>query len=130
MKIIVDGSDAALHVATAWPSLAAFLAGWAFSVGLTMPVKKLLLPRRWDVADRDLAVRLIAFFSAMVPAGVVYVELGGSEGLVWLVMVFTGLWSPVAYALTILWLRTRKAVFWSKVADFLSADPAPPEPQP
>lgn len=129
MNLVTGGSDAALHVAQSWPSLAAFLAGWAFSVGFTMPVKKRLL-RRWNADDRDLMVRGIAFLSAMIPSGVVYTELGGSDVFLLLVMIFTGLWSPIAYKLLVLWLRSRKTSFWTKVADFLSGDPPAPEVKP
>lgn len=102
------------------PALAAFIVGWAFSVGITQPVKA-SLPAIWHQLDRELIVRLLAFFSAMLPAGLYYARAEGSQPeMLWLVMVGTGLWSPIAYALLIAFLR--RGGRESFVADVLSGD--------
>lgn len=124
MNAISEAWDAGLHIFdTLPPSIGAFIIGWMFSVAITMTVKKTMIPRWWHEYDRDLTVRLVAFFSAATSAGYAYVGLKGASEFVFIVMALTGLWAPIAYVLLILYLRSRKNPFWSRVADALSGDP-------
>jgi hypothetical protein len=120
-KAVLEWWDGGLHMLDTLPTwLAAFLIGWAFSVSLTQPIK-FLMPRRWCADDRELYARLLAFFSAMIPAGLYYADSGeGSYTALWLVMVGTGLWSPIAFALLIAFLR--RGGRESFIADVLTGD--------
>lgn len=122
LDVILKWWDGGLHMlATLPPWLAAFLVGWSFSIALTQPAKKLVLSRLKYADDRELYARVLAFFSAMIPSGLYYVKFSeGSYSSLWLVMVGTGLWSPIAFALLIAFLR--RGGRESFVADVLSGD--------
>lgn len=121
LKLIAEWWEFVLHVLSTMPaSLAAFLIGWSFSVATTQPVK-FLMPLMWRPDDRELISRVVAMLSAMIPAGLYYAQAkGANPALLWLVMVGTGLWSPIAFALLIAWLR--RGGRHSFVADVLTGD--------
>lgn len=109
-----------VHVLDTMPAwLAAILVGWAISVGVTQGFK-FTLPVGWCEDWRELAARLVAFFSAGLPAAVYYIEQapGAAIGAVLLVLLGAGLWSPFAFA--VLQAVLRRYVPW--LADVLSAD--------
>lgn len=118
---LMDWWRAGLNVLETMPAwLAAFLVGWVISVGLTQPAK-FMIPRDWPPDDREELSRLIAFFSAMLPAGVYYANANGtSYAHLWMVMLGAGLWSPIAFALLIAFLR--RGGRESLIADVLSGD--------
>lgn len=121
LKLIEDWWEFGLHALATMPaSLAAFLIGWSFSIATTQPVK-FMLPLLWHADDRELITRVVAMLSAMIPAGLYYAQAkGANPSLLWLVMVGTGLWSPIAFALLIAWLR--RGGKESFVADVLTGD--------
>ena len=108
-----------LHVLNTMPAwLSATLVGWAISAGLTQTVK-FILPVRWDYDGRELAARLLAFLSAFIPAGIYYAEqASATPGVMILVMIGAGLWSPIAFAL----LQRVLSRYFPWLADVLSAD--------
>lgn len=118
--MIESAWNTALHLlATLPPWLAAFLIGWAVSVGLTQGLK-FALPVGAPEGLREAAARWLAFLSAAVPAGAWLYDAGGSGLAVALVAIGTGAWSPVAYALLIAGLRRFERTAW--IADVLSGD--------
>lgn len=102
------------------PWLAAFIVGWVASIGITHAFKY-MLPVRWWAEIREGLTRAMAVLAAMVPAAIYYAEQPGTSltGLM-LVMVITGAWSPLAYALAMAWLRRSEKRAW--IADVLSGD--------
>jgi hypothetical protein len=121
IETILKWWNGLLHVLTTLPpSFAALLVGWSFSIGLTQSVK-FLMPSSIDEDIRELTTRLLAGFSAAMAAGVYYAAADGSrpEDLI-LVMLFTGVWSPLAFALLQGALRRSPRTAW--IADVLSGD--------
>lgn len=109
-----------LHLLATMPAwLAAFLIGWAVSVGLTQGLK-FALPVGAPEGLREAAARWLAFLSAAVPAGAWLYDAGSSGLAVALVAIGTGAWSPIAYALLIAGLRRFDRTAW--IADVLSGD--------
>lgn len=112
--------DFAMHVLSTMPAwLAAFLIGWAFSVGVTQGIK-FTMPEAYPAGWREAMSRWVAFLTAAVPAGAWVQQAGGSALVIVLVTLFTGIWSPIAYALLIAGLRRWPAAAW--IADVLSQD--------
>lgn len=110
-----------LHIlATLPPWLAAFLVGWAFSVGVTHSIK-FTLPVRWCQDTREIIARVTAVLSAALPAGLYYAgQPDAQPGPLALVMFGTGIWSPLAFALLMGGLRRWPRGEW--IADVLSGD--------
>lgn len=102
------------------PWLAAFIVGWVASIAITHAFKY-TLPLSWWAEIREGLTRGVAVLSAMLPAGFYYAEQPDTSltGLL-LVMVITGGWSPLAYALLVAWLRRSEKRAW--IADVLSGD--------
>lgn len=109
-----------LHAIDTMPAwLAAFLVGWAVSVGITHAFKY-MLPVRWNEWLREDMTRSVAVVSGFIPAFLWMGEAGASLLSMSLTGLVTGLWSPTAYALLIAGLRRHPRLAWA--ADVLSAD--------
>lgn len=110
-----------LHVLATLPAwVAAFLVGWIFSVGLTQSVK-FTMPVRWCADTREIVARVLAVLSAAMPAGIYYASTPNAEpAALALVMLGTGIWSPIAFSLLMAGLRRWPRFEW--VADVLSGD--------
>lgn len=121
-----------------WP-VAEFLAGWTSSIALVQSLKVGL--RRFTRITED-GRHLAAFFAAALSAtlfawayGLSIVPPPASAGMIAFVAVFTGIWSPLAFAGLQKFLRAspligmRKGFGWvpdlSGVADWLSGDVGP-----
>lgn len=109
-----------LHILNTMPIwLAAVLIGWAMSFTITHAFK-FLTPQSLDAWLREDLNRFVAFFSGAIFSGWWAVEAGyGLMGMT-LVAVFTGVWSPMAFALTMMLLRKSPKTEW--IADVLTAD--------
>lgn len=111
--------DFIIHALSSMPEwLAAILAGWAVSAGLTQALK-FLTPLSLYHGYREQITRLVAMISAAVPAGILYGVLGGHppEAVMW-VSLGAGLWSPLAFAILQAFLK--RYAPW--LADVLSQD--------
>lgn len=111
--------DFLLHMLDGMPPwLAAALAGWFISVGVTQTTK-FLLPQSVYHGYREQAVRLLAILSAAIPAGILFEVFGGRppQASMW-VALGAGLWSPLAFA--ILQAILKRYAPW--LADVLSQD--------
>lgn len=112
--------DLALHMLNTMPPwLAAFLLGWAFSVGFTQGLK-FTMPECYPPGWREAMSRWMAFLTAAVPAGAWLYQAGGSGLAVAFVTLLTGIWSPAAWALLAGLLRRSPKTEW--IADVLSQD--------
>lgn len=108
-----------IHMFDGMPEwLAAILAGWAVSIGITQSVK-FLFPLSWYHGYREQLTRLLAMLSAAIPAGLMFGVLGGApdSATMW-VALGAGLWSPLAFA--ILQAILKRYAPW--LADVLSQD--------
>lgn len=132
--------NAALAIWNSMPwQVAQFLAGWVGSIAVTHPVKVGL--RRYTLIDVDNR-HLIAWITAVVSAasmswayGLAQVPPAAAPAAVAFVAVFTGIWSPLAFAGLQRFLRAspeigkRKGFGWvpdlTGVADWLSGDVGP-----
>lgn len=109
-----------VHVLGTMPIwLAAFLVGWAMSVSITHGFKFILPVSMPDWLREDLT-RFVAFMSGAIPSGWWAADAGYGILGVSVQAVVTGVWSPVAFALLMAWLRRTER--WAWVADVLSAD--------
>lgn len=121
-----------------WP-VAQFLVGWLSSITLVQSLKVGL--RRFTRVDEDNR-HLVAWFTAVMSAflfawayGLAIVPPPASAGMIAFVAVFTGIWSPLAFAGLQKFLRAspeigkRKGFGWvpdlSGIADWLSGDVGP-----
>jgi hypothetical protein len=118
--MIASTWDTALHLLdTLPPWVAAFLIGWAFSVGVTQGIK-FTMPEAYPAGWREAMSRWVAFLTAAVPAGAWLYNAGGDGLGVVMGTLITGAWSPIAYALLIGVLRRSAKTEW--IADVLSQD--------
>lgn len=105
--------DFFLHVfSTVPPWLVACLLGWVMSFTVTQPLK-FLLPLNWHPEHREEIAQLVAFVTGLA---VTWYLLRTPVGL--LLGIVVGVWSPLAYFLTILLIERR----FPWLADLLSGD--------
>lgn len=109
-----------LHVLNTLPVwLAAILVGWAMSFSITHAFK-FMVPHSVDEALRHDLSRIVAFMSGAAFAAWWAVEAKYGLMGITAVAVFSGIWSPVAYALAVAALRKSSKTAW--IADILTAD--------
>lgn len=121
MNLINQGWASFLNIFTTMPPwLAAFLVGWFVSIGLTQTMK-FTMPLTWSSELRNSIGRMLSVLAGAIPAGIYYANVTDPSpaGMI-LVMLSTGLWSPIAYRLLIGFLRKRPSLEWA--ADALSGD--------
>lgn len=122
----------ALSVFAVW-WVSAFLVGWAGSVAVVHSLKMANRRSRWLLPDTlAIASWVLAMLTAFGFAALYATEAGASPRGLLLVAIFTGLWSPIAFAGLQRFLRAspeigkRKFFGWvpdlTGVADWLSAD--------
>ena len=92
----------------------ACIAGWLASIGITHTLK-FSLPLEWPPRTRGLLSQGTAFWSAF--ATVMYLIPGNPYRLV--LAALTGLWSPMAFAGFMWWLKSKG---YNDAADILSGD--------
>lgn len=121
IDLVLKWWGAGLQILDTMPAwLAAFLVGWVASIVITQSLK-FVMPLAVDYDAREMTSRLIAFFVGLLASGVFYAgRPDAGPGDLVLVMVITGAWSPLGFALLIAYLR--RGGRESFVADVLTQD--------